>query len=105
MSATRYEILLPLRHNDGRELEAQKLLQTKNELVQKFGALTVDPHPVESRWTRSGVTYEDMLLKFIVDVDRDTDETQRFFREHKEQLKQRFEQLDVWVVAFPIRIV
>ena len=105
MFATRYEILLPLRHNDGREVEAEKLLQTKNELVQKFGALTVDPHPVEGRWTQSGVTYEDMLLKFIVDVERDTDETQRFFREYKERLKQRFEQLDVWVVAFPIRIV
>ena len=78
MSATRYEILLPLRHNDGREVEAEKLLLTKNELIQKFGALTVDPHPLEGRWTQSGVTYEDMLLKYTVDVERDTDEIQQF---------------------------
>lgn len=105
MSATRYEILLPLRHNDGREVEAEKLLQTKNELIQKFGALTVDPHPLEGRWTQRGVTYEDRLLKYTVDVERDTDEIQRFFREYKEQLKQRFEQLDIWIIALPIRIV
>jgi len=105
MSATRYEILLPLRHNDGREVEAEKLLLTKNELIQKFGALTVDPHPLEGRWTQSGVTYEDMLLKYTVDVERDTDEIQQFFREYKERLKQRFVQLDVWIIALPIRIV
>src|SRR5665213_4095807 len=105
MSATRYEILLPLRHNDVREVEAEKLLQTKNELAGKFGALTVDPHPVEGRWTQSGVVYEDMLLKFVIDVERDTDDIQQFCRTYKEQLKQRFAQLEIWIVAFPIRIV
>ena len=41
--ATRYEILLPLKYNDGGSVEPQKLLQTKQGVVQKFGALTVDP--------------------------------------------------------------
>ena len=68
MSATRYEILLPLKYNDGSDIEAAKFLQTKSELVQKFGALTIDPHPVEGVWTQQGTAYRDILLKFTIDV-------------------------------------
>ena len=105
MSATRYEILLPLKYNDGRDVEPDKLLQTKKELARRFGALSVDPHPIGGLWTQQGVEYEDVLVKFIVDVEEDTPEIEAFFKALKETLKTRFEQLDIWVVAFPIRII
>ena len=105
MSATRYEILLPLKYNDGNRIEAEKFLLTKQELIQKFGALSVHPHPIEGLWTYEGVTYEDLLLKYVVDVESDASEVQRFFRDFKETLKTRFRQFDIWIVASPIRLI
>ena len=66
MPAVRYEILLPLKYNDGSDVEASKLLQTKEELVQKFGALTVDPHPLEGLWTHQEALYHEVLLKYTL---------------------------------------
>jgi hypothetical protein len=103
--ATRYEILLPLKYNDGGIVEPEKLLQTKGDLVRKFGALTVDPYPVQGVWTFEGTSYQDALLRYTVDVEEDSAEVQVFFREFKEILKSRFRQLDVWIVAYPIRVV
>ena len=105
MPATRYEILLPLKYNDGSSVEPERLLQTKQDLVQKFGALTVDPYPVQGLWTHQGTSYQDALLRYTVDVEEDTAAVQVFFGEFKEILKSRFRQLDVWIVAYPIRVV
>ena len=105
MPATRYEILIPLRYNDGADVEPAKFLLTKKELVAQFGVLTFDPHPVQSIWSAEGVAYEDTLLKYVVDADPDTPEVQDFFARLKEVLKKRFRQIDVWIVAYPIRII
>jgi len=40
----------------------------------------------------------------VVDVP-DTPENRRFFVEWKEELKERFRQLDIWIVAIPLDIV
>lgn len=39
----RYEILLPLRYNDGTPVESEKFQQTKEELLERFQGLTIDP--------------------------------------------------------------
>jgi len=41
----KYEIYLPLKYNDGREIEAEKIKQIREELVGMFGARTVSSHP------------------------------------------------------------
>jgi hypothetical protein len=96
---------LPLRYNEGGSVEPEKFLQTKQELVQRFGALTVDPYPVKGSWAHEGTSYQDALLRYIVDVEEDTATVQVFFGEFKEILKARFRQVDVWIVAYPIRVV
>lgn len=104
MPAARYEILLPLKYNDGSSVEPEKLLQTKQDLVQKFGALTVDPYPVQGLWTHQGLSYQDALLRYVVDVTEDTAAVHMYFGEFKEILKARFRQLDVWIVVYRIRV-
>ena len=37
----RYEIYLPLKYNDGTEIESKKFKQIREELIAVFGALTV----------------------------------------------------------------
>ena len=69
MPAIRYEILLPLKYNDGRDIEPGKL-----------------------------------LLMFL-DLQEDSGQIQEFFRKFKEVLKERFQQLDVCIVAYPIRVI
>ena len=51
-----------------------------------------------------GREYQDELIRFVVDaeVSADTDE---FFRTFKEQLKDRFQQIDIWITASPIRVL
>jgi hypothetical protein len=105
MRSSRYEILVPLKYNDGREIEPDKILQTKEELVQRFGGFTVDPAPQEGIWRSGGEAYEDILIRLMVDVEEDSPEVEAFFAARKETLKARFQQSEIWIVAYPIRII
>ena len=104
MSFRRYEITLPTRYNDGRPVEPEKYLATRRQIAARFGALTFLPHPVQGEWTHQEVRYEDMNLRIIVDVE-DTPENSEFFVHLKQTLKQRFQQIEIWIVSYEIRIV
>jgi len=103
MSLRRYEITLPTRYNDGRPVEPEKLLTTRRELGRQFGALTFLPQPIQGEWTHEGIRYEDVNLRVLVDVE-DAPETAAFFARLKEVLKERFQQIDIWIVSYEIRI-
>jgi len=105
MPAARYEILLPLKYNDGRDVEPEKLLSTKEELIRRFGGLTVDPYPAEGVWNRQGASGRDVLLRHVVEVEEDTAEVRMFFESFKRTLRARFAQLEIRIVAVPIRVV
>ena len=46
----RFEILLPLYYNDGRQIEAEKFVETDEELIQQYGATSTDTVVVRGRW-------------------------------------------------------
>ena len=69
MPFERYEILLPLNYNDGTPLEPEKFQETRRELVEQFGALTMDAPTIAGLWTSSGPEYRDELLRFVVDTE------------------------------------
>ena len=104
MPAKRYEVLLPTKYNDGRAVEDREFQQSWTEILDEFGAITIDIQPMAGKWTHQGMLYEDELVRFVVDVE-DTPRAREFFREWKETLKQRFDQLDVWIVGMPIDII
>lgn len=104
MPFTRYEILLPLRYNDGTSVEPEKFQQTKEELLERFQGITIDPGTIRGLWVYQGEQFEDELIRFVVDVE-DTPETEQFFRNLKERLKERFRQLDIWMTALPLRVL
>ena len=76
MPFERYEILLPLNYNDGTLIEPEKFQETRRELVEQFGALTMDAPATDA-----------------------------FFRDFKERLKERFRQIEIWMTAYPIRLL
>jgi hypothetical protein len=45
----RYEIYLPLKYNDGKGIEPEKIKRVREELIAVFGALTVSPVCAVSR--------------------------------------------------------
>jgi hypothetical protein len=40
----------------------------------------------------------------FVDV-HDTPESIQFFRDYKEKLKSRFQQLDIWMITYPVEVL
>jgi hypothetical protein len=98
----RYEVLLPLRHNDGRPVMADKIEKTLNEFETQFGGYTYAPHPLKGTWNSDGKRYEDESALVFVDVD-DNPANRRWFVDLKQRLAGRFEQHDVYVTSHAIR--
>lgn len=104
MLRRRYEILLPIRYNDGVPVEPEKFFQTQEELVAAFGALTTYPDVLRGVWVHEGQRFEDEHLRLQVDVVVNS-ESSAFFREFKERLKTRFRQIDIWIVSYEIEVL
>lgn len=99
----RFEILLPLNHNDGTEIEPEKLYQTAEELSERFGGITEDTVRIIGIWRYVGARYRDELLRIRIDTD-DAAGT-AFLRDYKEVLKERFQQIDIWITAHELEIL
>lgn len=100
----RYEILLPLRFNDGEPVPEALLARTFVELKARFGAASWETQVVQGIWEHEGETYRDDLTRFFVDVP-DLPEHREFFKEFKQTLKNRFQQLEVWITSHPLDVI
>lgn len=104
MKLKRFEILLPLNYNDGRQIEREKFVLTHQELVDRFHATTVDTTKASGTWIYGGVLYEDVLVRITIDSS-ELEQAYPYFRTHKETLKARFEQVDIWITAHDIEVI
>jgi hypothetical protein len=95
---------LPVKHNDGRPVSPDKFQQTRDDLVAQFGALSMSPLAVLGVWVHDGTQYEDELRRFTLDVE-DTPENQHFMAAYKKTLLERFEQIEIYMVSFPVEII
>jgi hypothetical protein len=100
----RYEILLPLRFNDGSAVPGELIADTLLELEQRFGAVSCETQTIQGRWRHQGQSFRDDLLRVFVDV-ADAPEHRQFFVEFKERLKSSFRQLDIWPTTHPLEII
>lgn len=101
-----YTIYLPLKYNDGSNIEVQKLRAIKVELVDAFGAITVSSlnAPYQGRWKYGGVEYIDDIIKTEVVVTHDR-LTKKFFVDFKERLKKTLQQIDILITAHGIQVI
>jgi hypothetical protein len=102
----KYEIYLPLKYNNGREIEAEKIKQIREELIAVFGALTVSSQfaPYQGSWKYGGVDFIDDIIKIEIIASADR-KTEKFFRKFKEHLKQLLKQIDILITAQNIRTI
>ncbi|MBM4071358.1 MAG: hypothetical protein FJ271_20835 [Planctomycetes bacterium] len=74
----RYEILLPLRFNDGEKVPDELIAESLLELEQEFGSVSSETQVIRGRWESEGHTYRDELVRVFVDVS-DKRKTRQFF--------------------------
>jgi hypothetical protein len=77
--------------------------ETLMEIVDRFGALTFDPRTTNGVWTRTGMRYDDELFRLTVDVP-DTDDSRYWLETFKKELLERFDQLEIYIVSFPVEV-
>jgi hypothetical protein len=74
----RYEILLPLRFNDGKPVPEELIGQTFADLERQYGALSWESQTIHGKWRYQGEAFRDDQVRVFVDVP-DTPENRRFF--------------------------
>ena len=100
----RFEILLPLRFNDGQPVSDELVGETLLEIRQRFGAVSAETQVIRGHWQYEGQVYRDELVRLFVDVP-DSGQSREFFVAYKEQLKARFRQLDIWMTTYLIEVL
>ena len=99
----RYEVLLPLQFNDGRDVPPEWLADAVLEIVEHFGAASYETQRVEGHWRHAGTTYRDNLVRIVVDAP-DTAKNRRLMKGFKQRWKGKLEQLELWMVSYLITI-
>ena len=103
MSFRRYEILLPTRYNDGAPVEAERIDLVLEELSDRFGGITFHPEQLRGAWLHHGERFEENNVRLVVDVE-DSPAAADFFVRYKQTLKERFRQIDIWIISYQIQI-
>ena len=100
----RYEMLLPLKLNDGTPVPPEWIAETARELKDRFGAASAETQTIRGLWEHAGGTDADELKRLFIDVP-DNPENRKFFVELKGRLAERFRQDDVWMTTYPVEVV
>lgn len=103
-SVRRFEVLLPLRLNDGTPVSDDAIIDTLIEFEEQFGAVSCETQSIRGQWRHEGQRYRDDLIRVFVDVP-DTPESREYFVAAKERLKARFQQLDIWMTTYLIEVL
>lgn len=100
----RYEMLLPLRFNDGKPVPDELIADTLLELETRFGAVSCKTPTTRGYWRHEGESFRDELVRVYLDVP-DVAETREFFAQFKERLKTQFHQIEIWMTTYPLEVI
>jgi len=99
----RFEVLLPTRFDDGRDVPAELLADAVNEVVDRFDAVSFESGGIEGRWRSRTVLYRDDLARVVVDVP-DKNKNRKWMRAYRARWQERLEQIEIWMVSYPIDV-
>jgi hypothetical protein len=74
------------------------------ELRSRFGAISAETQSIRGSWIHEGQEYTDELVRYFVDAP-DSPANEAYFRELKEMLKVRFQQIDIWMTTYRIDVI
>jgi len=103
---TKFEIYLPLRYNDGTDIETEKLKEIQQQLIAVFGAMTLSSlsAPLQGKWRYRGVEYIDDIVRIDI-IDREEWDSIQFFKNFKRRLKRKLRQLDILITMQHIYVI
>jgi hypothetical protein len=89
-----------------KDVEPAKIKQVREELIAKFGALTVSSlsAPYQGSWKYGGVEFIDDIIKFEI-ITMDDRKTETFFKRFKVRLKKLLLQIDILITVQDIRTI
>ena len=99
----RFEVLLPLQFNDGRDVPTEWLAEALLEVVDHFGAASYETQKLEGHWRYGGVLYRDNLVRVVVDVPESV-KSRQWMKQFKNRWKTRLEQFELWMVSYRIEV-
>ena len=99
----RFEVMLPLQFNDGRDVPPDWLAEAVLEVADHFGAASYETQKVEGHWRHGGVVYRDNLVRVVVDLP-DFAKNRKWMKSFKARWKARLEQLELWMVSYRIEV-
>ena len=99
----RFEILLPLQFNDGRDIPPELLAEALLEIVEQFGAASYETQKVEGHWRHQGILYRDNLVKIVIDTVNE-ENNREWMRQYKARWKAKLDQLELWLVSYTIDV-
>jgi hypothetical protein len=97
----RFEILLPLKFNDGSAVPPELAARTVLELREKFGAPSRAKRKPFKAYGSTGARRIAGRTGPLVHRRCGPAGASPVFAEYKEVLKSRFQQIDIWMVTFP----
>lgn len=99
----RYEVVLPLKRNDGRWCRQERIAEAFSEVSEHFGSTSVETSETERRFQRVGVQSRGNSLRIIVDV-LDSAKTRAWMRRYKARWKGRLELPELSLVSYRIEV-
>lgn len=99
----RFEVLLPLQFNDGRDVPAGWLADAVFEIVERFGAASYETQQIEGHWRSGATVYRDNLVRLVIDVP-DNVKNRKWMKGFKQRWKVKLDQLELWMVSYPVTV-
>ena len=97
----RFEVLLPARFNDGRDVPDELIGVAIDEVIDHFQAASYYKDAAEGFWQHGDTRYRDDLGLMYIDVP-DTAANRKWMKAFKARWKARLEQLEIWMVSYRI---
>jgi len=106
MDRYRFEIFLPLFHNDFRDVDPIKIKQATDEIVNEFGGCRATEIPLAGFWKDAGVLYKDEVIQLTVETKK-TESTLNWFRDKKEfwESPEQFNQAVIYITYQELEVL
>jgi hypothetical protein len=104
-SARRYDLYLPLTHNDGRLIADELLRMVQDRLLARFGGLTAQQRefPLQGIWQGGARLYLDQVI-IMTALDFRRQGSSRFIAQLKQALLLEFDQLEILITEQSLRV-
>jgi hypothetical protein len=99
----RYEVYIPTSYNDKTPIETKKYRFVKNKIQKKYGGLSVHPPNISGIWVnpKDKKVFCDNCFRYEIVVDK-LQENEEYFENFKKELKELFNQHEIFMICTEI---